>query len=187
MRRSSLIAGMLAVLCGPAEGQSMPTDLHGAVVETTSFHEQVIRRAGKEYPHRQRIDMRIAITSDNKIQGWSISTGFNEFGTSKGKQLPISSTLHRPGSSHNVGGGDRVWILQGSKLIHLYVYKGGGAIKKEITFSRSGGGLACSFQESFARENGVGPITWESSVDGARITLVKSKQVSTTCRVSKAQ
>lgn len=196
MRRPLLILAVMASFWSQAESQSTgieagkigltKADLHGVVIEATALHQQVIQRDGKEYPNRQRNDLKITVTGD-RIEGWNLATGTNQYGVFKGKQLPISSTLQRPGTSHNVGGGNRLWIFQNGTLIHFYVYKGGGALRREISFSRTSSGLACTFRESFARENGAGPITWSSSVDGARTSLLMSKQVSASCRVTRKQ
>jgi hypothetical protein len=190
-----LLYGIAVCVCSstvggqPASSQGAVTavDLRGAVVETTVVHQQVIQRTGAPYANKQKNDTTITIGMDDRIGGWAIATGNNQFGVFKGQRLALSSALHRPFASSNVGGGNGLWIFQGGRLVHFYVYKGGGALKREISFSHTGSGLACKAAESFARENGTGPIIWNSSVDGVRTKLVSSKQISSTCRVTKSR
>lgn len=198
MRRELFIFCLAAGLCSPAESQpkaSEPAaagitmaDLQGMTVETTVFHQQVITRNGSQpYPHRQRQDTKFSISAENKLEGSVLATGYNQNGTFKGTPQRISSSLERPGVGKSFGGGNGVWVFQDSTLTSFYVYKAGGAFKRDIVFSRTSNGLACTAKEYFVREDGAGPIVWNSSVDGARMTIVKSSQTSTTCKVTKTQ
>jgi hypothetical protein len=195
MRRALLIIGVMVCLCSPAECQPKANepapsditiaDLRGLTIEATVFHQQVVTRNGGEpFPNRQRVDIKFSVTQEDKMEGSILSTAYIHGAAYKGTQS-FSSRLERPGVGTNFGGGNGVWIFQDGMLTSLYVYKAGGAYKREFSFSRTSSGLACAIKESFARENGTGPIVWNSSVDGARMSIIRTTQTSATCKVTK--
>ena len=96
-------------LTEPAAGTIAMADLQGMTIETTVFHQQVItRNGGTPYPHRQRQDTKFSVSAENKLEGFVLATGYNQFGTFKGATQPFSSSLERPGVGKSFGGGNGV-------------------------------------------------------------------------------
>jgi hypothetical protein len=159
-------------------------ELNGVVIEAAVVHQQVLLRQGEKFPNRSEFFEKYVIKGD-KIEGTINPTNHNHWGTRKGKTQTAAATLERPTDSKNFGGGNGVWIFDQGTITNLYVFKGGGAFRREIFLSRTDNGLSCTIKQSFARENGVGSIVWNSSVDGSVLTLVSNKVISSSCKISK--
>jgi hypothetical protein len=63
--------------------------------------------------------------------------------------------------------------------------RGSGATKRDITFTRTAEGLTCTAKDDFVRENGTGRVVLESGIDGAKVTLISWKLISSSCRVTR--
>jgi hypothetical protein len=198
MRRELSIFCMTACLCSPAESQPKANepapsditmaDLRGLTIEATTFHQQIVtRNGGQPFPNRQRVDIKFSVTPEDKMEGSILATAYNHGATHNGTPQPISSRLERPAAGKNFGGGNGMWVFQDGTLTSLYVYKAGGAFRREFSFSRTSTGLACTIKDIYAREDGAGPIVWNSSVDGSRMAIIKTTQTSATCKVTKKQ
>ena len=160
-------------------------ELDGAVVNARTVYQQVLRRDGQQFPVRLQNDVHLSITS-NKIEGNIDLISYTPRGVRKGKSPKFSFTLEQSQEVKNkfLGSGNAVLFFADGTLINLRTYKG-GAFKREITFARVGDGFACSIQDTFAREGGIGSIEMRSAVDGAPVTVISSKQTSSSCQVAK--
>jgi hypothetical protein len=145
-----------AIPDGPAKDAAATlADLNAVTIEGSIVHQQVIHRDGHQYPNQTRFDLKVSIR-DGRIEGSSRSSGRDFRGPYKGKVQPISSTIEKPVVSGNYGGGNGVWFMNERTLTSLFVFKDGGAFKREIFFSRADNVLACTIKDTFARENGTG-------------------------------
>jgi len=159
-------------------------ELQGVTIEATVVHQQVLQRDGKQFPNQSRFDVRVSIR-DGRIEGSISPSGHNARGPYQGAVQPVSAALDKPVVSGSFGGGNGIWFVNERTLTSVLVFKGGGAFRREIVFSRTDKGLACTIKEVFARENGAGPINWKSSLDGGSLTLISDRQTSSSCRVKK--
>jgi hypothetical protein len=159
-------------------------ELQGVTINAAVVHQQVLKRDDKQFPQQSRFDLRLSIKGD-RIEGTISPSGHGPRGPYQGKVQPVSATLDKPQASKNFGGGNGIWFVNESGLTNVLVFRGGGAFRREITFTHADGGLACTIKETFARENGAGPITWRASADGLPLTLISDRQVSSSCRVKK--
>jgi hypothetical protein len=160
-------------------------ELDGTITEATVVRQQVWRREGRQFSSRVQTDLKYLIGPGEKFS-WSMTpTVDTPSGRRQGKTVSVSSTLGRAAQSRANGGGDVVNMFNEGTLTNLFVYAAGGGFKREITFTRNPKSLNCSARESFARENGTGPIIVNSSIDDLPLSIISWKQVSSTCRVSK--
>jgi hypothetical protein len=201
MRASSLMSALLLLL-GPAWSEETATDraatapamtnrtvtfaeLEGAAVEVQVVSQQIIRRGEKEYPVRFQNDLKIIIGPGDKIDGSITPTSHGPRGERQGNTRTFSTTLDKVGELVGSGGGVGAWTFAGDgTLIFLRTYKE-GAFRRTIAFSRNAEGFSCTAKESLARENGVGGIALNSAIDNVPVTVVKSEQISSSCRVAK--
>ena len=91
--------------------------------------------------------------------------------------------LERTRELGSMGGGHGVVVFGDGTLTFLRTLKG-GALKRDVAFTRGAQGLACIATEAFVRESGVGAIFFDSSIDGVPMIVVSAKQISSTCRVT---
>lgn len=156
----------------------------GAVVTARIIQEQVIRRDGNQFPVRQQADLHLVVRSNTKIERQIYQTSYSPRGVRKANSGKLSFTLEQPTEPKFLGSGHAVWFFDKETLTNLRVYKG-GAFKREILFARGASGLTCTVTDAFLREDGVGSIELRSAVDGTPVKLISSKQVSSSCQVTK--
>lgn len=161
-------------------------DLQSAIVELSVVRDQMIlNEGGKVVATQLKSDVKFSVRG-NRVEGTLDTTTKSPKGTRKGDTKKFLETIEVPSDTKRFGPGSLVWILKEGKLIELRVFERGGAFRREVSFARSPKGLTCTATEFFARENGTGHIKLKSGVDGAQITVVSSKQVSYTCRITKS-
>jgi hypothetical protein len=177
----------LTALSASASAEEAVTfgELEGSIVEARIIGHQVIRRDGRNISVRFQNDVTLAIGSDGKIDQAISPTADTPRGRRHGPTRRSSHTLERPGDLKGLlGGGDGVFVFTDGTLTWLRTFKGGG-FKRTTTFARGAEGLTCTAIDSFARENGVGSIVLNSSIDGQQTEIVSYKPLSSTCRVKK--
>jgi hypothetical protein len=157
-------------------------DLDGAIIETTSIHDQVGLLNGMRSPNRLAEQRQITIGPGATLQNAITDTISSERGT-KVVQFSGTFTINKPREIGSHGGGHGVYLFANGTLTFLRTLQSGG-FKSEITFHRSGAGLTCSIRSPFARENGTGEVEM-SAASGGSWKLVSSKQISSTCRVTR--
>jgi len=179
------LALALGSIATPALSQPVTfADLQGATIEATVVYQQVRRRDGQVLSGETRQSWRTVIGPGDAIQSTTSQTSSSERGTRTSAPRTGSFTLGKPRTVFDLGGGDAVWAFTNGTLNYLRTYRGAGGYKRTFTFTRAGGGLNCSVRTAFARETGVGRIDLESPF-GGRVEILSSKQVSSSCRVSK--
>jgi hypothetical protein len=157
-------------------------DLDGAIIETTSIHDQVGVLNGMRSPNRLAEERKITIGPGPTLQNAITDTISSERGT-KVVQFSGAFTINKPREIGSHGGGHGVYLFANGTLTFLRTLRSGG-FKSEITFHRSSAGLTCSIRSPFARENGTGEVEM-SAASGGSWKLVSSKQISSSCRVTR--
>jgi hypothetical protein len=179
------LALALGLIATPAWSQPVTfADLQGATIEATIVSHQVRRRDGQILSGESRQTWRTVIGPGDAIQSTTSTTASSERGTRTSAPRTGSFTLGKPRPVSDLGGGHAVWAFTNGTLNYLRTYKGAGGYKRTFTFSRGASGIACTIRTAFARETGVGRIDMESPF-GDRVEILSSKQVSSSCRVSK--
>lgn len=143
-------------------------------------------RDGNRFPVRQQNDVQLVLSANNKLEGSIDVTSHTPRGVRKGKSPSFSFTLEQPRELQKqfLGIGNAVWFFENGTLINLRTYKG-GAFKREFAFARAAGGFTCTVTDTYAREDGVRSIEMRSAADGAPVTVISSKQISSRCQVVK--
>ncbi len=93
-------------------------------------------------------------------------------------------TLDQARPAQEPGGGEAVWTLRDNTLTWMRTLKT-GAYRLDVSLVRGPNGLTCTARETFA-QSGSG-IAMNSSIDGRPMTVIRSRQLSASCRVSKAR
>jgi hypothetical protein len=180
------LALALGLIATPAWSQPVTfADLQGATIEAVVVMQQLRRSGGQTHSGESRQTWRTVIGPGDTIQSTSSTTASSPRGTRTSAPRTGSFTLGKPRAVSDLGGGDAVWVFTNGTLNYLRTYRGAGGYKRTFTFARRAGGLTCTVRTAFARESGVGDIELESPVSGSRVEILSSKQVSSSCRVSK--
>ncbi len=87
----------------------------------------------------------------------------------------------------NLDGGQAVWMFENGALTTLRIYGNAGGFKRTIIFARDGDAFTCKIDAAYLREDGVGRVAFRSAVDNVPTTILNSKQVSSSCKVSKVR
>ena len=172
----------------PACGQAVTLDeLERMTVEATIVRDQVILRDGRKIPVKFQNDLKIVIEPGGKLQVAITPTSQGPRGKRQGETRRSTPTVEKVRELTTLGGGYGVWVFsEDGTLTFLRTYKG-GAFKRTIAFARGPEGLTCKAEEAFARENARGPIILDSAVGAGEVQIVSAKQISSRCRVLKAQ
>jgi hypothetical protein len=161
-------------------------DLQGSVIEARVVRGLVVRKNGREFPVRYQNDFRVVIGPGEQIHYTANAKNYTPSGIRPEKTRAGWSALERAVPINRDGGGHAVWIFRDSTLMTLRTFKEGG-FKRTITFARGSNGLRCTASETYARERGTGPVTMTAETDGVLVTIVSSKPISSTCRVTKKE
>jgi hypothetical protein len=174
---SALAASIWFAAVPNAMAQSVGlTEIEGTVIQGQVTDELVGRNRGLQGTAVVRSVLRLTIGPPGAIeQTWTV-----------GRQRPLSEsfTLDQIKSVKSGGGGEAVWTFDDAMLTFVRTYRA-GALKVEISFARGTNGLTCRLYANFARERGVGPISFDSDTDGTAIEVFGAKQLSSTCQVTR--
>jgi hypothetical protein len=194
MKAIVLLFGLIGVstqaLAEAATGQAATPgavtfdQLEGFVVEANIVRDQVTQRNGRQGPQQAHTSWRLVLGPGLSIQSTVNATFHNPHGQRKAEPVTGSFILDQSRHVGSRGGGQGIWHFEEQALTFTRTFEQ-GALRIKFTFFRSDEALSCQASESFARENGTGPITMRSAVDGQPVTIVRAKQISSTCRVFK--
>lgn len=187
--RKQLLAGCLVLLPTVAQTQTVtPADLEGYAVDTRVVMDQRIRRDGRDLNVQVHFRAQIAFEPDNVILFEFSSTAFGPRGS---RQAPVQkgrALLGKVVEPRNLDGGQAVWVFEDGALSTLRTFGNAGGFKRTISFERDGAGaFTCKIKAAHLREEGVGRVATRSPVDNAPVTILSSKQASSSCKVSKAR
>ena len=158
--------------------------LEGFIVEANIVRDQLTQRDGRQVPQQAHTSWRLVIGPGLSIQSTVNATFHNPHGQSKAEPVTGSFILDQSRHVGSRGGGQGMWHFEEGTLTFTRTFEQ-GAFRIKFAFSRKDEGLSCQASESFARENGTGPIAMRSAIDGQPVTIVRAKQISSNCRVFK--
>jgi hypothetical protein len=80
--------------------------------------------------------------------------------------------------------GHTVWTFAEGTLTFLRANTVAGAFRRDIVFTRSDKGLKCAARDTIVDEKGTSNIVTYSVIDGRPTTILREKQISSTCQVT---
>jgi hypothetical protein len=128
----------------------------------------------------------LSINADKSVEMTVDITRHGPDGTRKAKPSSGSFTLDEAKELPSSLGGEGVWRFEDGSLSFIRTFPS-GAYRVTFAFTRGSAGLTCAVNETFARENGQGEIRIRSPFAGGEVTLVSTKQLSSSCTVTKKQ
>jgi hypothetical protein len=186
---SSLLA--LGMLVGSANGQGGDqanvssnqtvtlADLEGAKIHTKLVTEMLAQRQGKQGPVTQDADWQINVQPEQRINFTFRVTAHTVRGTRAAPERGATVKLDEPWSTDN---GEAVWQFKDGNLTFVRSYQG-GAVRTIVSLKRDGQTLTCASTTVFAGERGKSGLVLNSPIDGAPVTILSWKPVSSTCDV----
>jgi hypothetical protein len=188
-RSISCVCCTLAVLLGgpvPAAGEAVTLDdLAGMVVEAESVRDQTVQLERGPTMVKVNQTWKLKVDPDRTVTFTTTSIGRTQRGTQKSAPTGGVFTLDEQRDVRNRGGGLAVWTFADGTLTFRRTFPA-GAFRASFAFARGPEGLTCTVDSAYAREDGSGPIRAISPFGGREVTIVSAKQVSSDCRVTKA-
>jgi hypothetical protein len=186
--RKLFLVGCLVLLPIAAHAQAVtPADLEGYAVDTRVVMDQRIRREGRELNVQVHFRAQVTFEPENVIRFEFSSTAFGPRGSRQAPTQKGRALLGKVVEPRNLDGGQAVWVFDDGALTTLRTFGNAGGFKRTISFERDGAGaFSCKINAAHLREEGVGRVATRSPVDNVPVTILSSKQVSSTCKVSKA-
>ena len=190
MQRFSICAGFavvhLLVSAGSAAAEPLTeAELEGIVLQAEIGMDQTVRRQGRTGPGKVTQRWRVTVEPDRTVSFTLESTARTPAGTRKAEPARGVFTLDEPRKVRNRGSGEGIWRFADGTLTFLRTLPA-GAFRVSFALDRVGDRLTCKAEAAYAREDGRGPIRLESPYTGDEITIVSARQVSTSCKLSRA-
>ena len=181
----ALLAAIATMAAAPARGQDVTfSDLDGLVIEADIVRDQVVRREGWEFVTENTVRWKVVIGPGDAIENTVSQTSQTSRGDHKSRPMTNSYILGAAREVKTQGGGTGAWEFADGTLSFTRTFKQGG-YRASFAFARGAGGLTCTVSDTFGREDGRGAIVMESVIDGSEVTIIRSKLLSTNCRVVK--
>lgn len=185
--RQQWFVGLFVLFPALAFAQAItPADLEDHVVETSVTMDRRLQMRGREVPNRLDMRLRVKFLRDNAIEFQMTSTSHMRRGAKDGPVLKGQVVLGVIYDARSNDGGQAAWYFEHGTLTSLRTFGDAGGFKRTISFSRNAKGLNCTASASYFHEDGIGRIATRSVIDNAPLTILSAKQVSSTCKVSKA-
>ncbi len=180
-----VLAGTLA-MPSLAQAQAVTfADLEHHTVTANFVYAQTVRLLdqGRTINNENRQTMTLSIGPDGRIDQeyrlQIVAPNGREVGGFKGN---IKAELNKPTRWQH---GDLVFVFENDSLIRLQTFDKGGR-KITLSFKRTPGGLTCSVNAPFSKEEGAGSgIDTTSQATKRRIEILSAKTVSSSCRVTR--
>lgn len=161
-------------------------DLAGASVEANIYRRQSLQRNGRAFSIQTHQNWKFEINGDNTIDMTVNTTVQGPRGTRKAPPNSGRFSLEESRDVRSRGGGQGMWSFADNALHFTRTFQS-GAYRAHFTFSRGEGAVTCEVTEGFARLDGNKPITLNSAIDGAPVSIIDSKQEPSDCKVRLAQ
>lgn len=156
-------------------------DLAGVTIQARANYNMRIRRAEGEFSTQTTHVMKFKIDQDGRIGGQVNRTVTTPRGP-RTRSGQMKARIGKPGESP--AGGDRLWLIDGDKLVLLRAFEAGG-FKGEIEFKGTGPAMTCVYRAPFVREQGKGNIRNQQSVVGGPVTILSATQTGSDCKVTR--
>ena len=181
------VAVALVALSAPASAQEVTfSDLEGHIVEADIHREQSGRRQGQTKSARFHQNWKFSFNADKSIELTIAATRHGPDGASATKPTSRTFTLDEQRNVPGLGGGEGVWTFADGTLIYIRTLLS-GAYRASFAFARGSAGLTCTVTEAWGREDGRGEIKIQSPYDGREVTIVSTKQLPSSCKVTRKQ
>jgi hypothetical protein len=158
-------------------------DLADIVVDAVINRSQEVIRGGQKKSVRVQQQWRFTIAADNTIETSVTTIALTPKGKKKSKPMRGTFILDDAQDVPSMGGGKAGWSFADGTLTFTRTFPA-GAYRAAYAFARSDAGLTCTVTEAFAREGGKGPLKLQSAFGGVEVTVLSSKQLASTCKVS---
>jgi hypothetical protein len=153
-------------------------------VNADIHRQQSVQKKGKRFTIRQHQNWKFYVNDEHVIVFTVQTTVQTPRGTRKPKPNSGRLALDETVQVKSRGGGHAGWSFSDGTLTFTRTYPA-GAYRVHYAFARKeDGAMTCSVTEAFAREGGKGAIRLESAFGGT-VTILSSKQLRSSCRVSK--
>lgn len=180
--RQVLAALALAVAAVPLPAGAITLEeLAGITIQARATYNMRIRRAEGEFATQATHVMKFKIEPDGAITGQVNRTVTTPRGP-RTRSSPMKARIGKP--SEAASGVDRLWLIDGDKLVLLRAHEAGG-FKGEIEFKSTGATMTCTYRAPFVREEGKGNIRSKQSVVGGPVTILSATQKSSDCKVTR--
>jgi hypothetical protein len=174
--------GEKAVVTPPMPSSQAVTlaDIEGAKIHTKLVTEMLVQRQGRQGQRTQEVDWQINVLPEQGISFTFQATSHTPRGTRTSPVRERTVKLDEPWSTDN---GEAVWQFKDGDLIFVRSHQG-GAVRTVVSLKRDGQNLTCATSMVFARERGKNGLVMNSAIDGAPVTILSWKPVSSTCDVT---
>ena len=180
-----VLASILA-MSSPGEAQPVTfADLANHTVTANFVYAQTVRvlDEGRTVNNENRQTITLALHADGRIdQQYRIqivAPNGRDVGGFTGR---IKAELNKPTKWQH---GEMVFVFEDDSLIRPQTFNKGGR-KITLSFKRTPGGLTCSVDAPFSKEEGAGRgVDTTSQTTKQRIEILSAKTVSSSCRVTK--
>jgi hypothetical protein len=149
------------------------SSFQGRTITAEVKYETWARRNGREFDNPVRFVFVVNVGRDGKVNG----TATRHVVGPRGPQSETRSFSASLGKAEQVREGHRLMVINGNTLTMLRTFEAGGA-KTTITMNGSG----CTIRAPIMKEVGAGPMRRQAVVGGT-IEILRSRQVSTSCRI----
>jgi hypothetical protein len=182
-RVGGIIAAFLATTPVRAEETITFKELQGASIEATAVRDQTVHQKSGTIPVQIHTNVTITLgPSDSIHHTWHHSTR-RPHGKRDHPPLSGDFTLGVRRQVSSAGQGTAQYTFSDSTLTFVRTFKNGAFIST-VKFARAKDAVKCTFDESFARQDGKGEIELESP-SGEPTKVLSWKQVASTCRVTR--
>jgi hypothetical protein len=166
----------------PAAAEVNFSDLEGAVVEAVIDRDQIVRRGAQTFPVHIQQNWTVIVNADKTIDTTMRATSHGPRGTRRAEPTSGGFMLDTPRAVGSRGGGEALWTFADETLTFTRTFLS-GAFRSHFAFAKGPDGLTCTANAAFARERGRDEIKLESPFGGGFVTIVSSKQTSSSCKV----
>jgi hypothetical protein len=166
----------------PAAAEVNFSDLEGAVIEAVIDRDQTVRRGAQTFPVHIQQNWTIVVNADKTIDTTMRATSRGPRGTRRAEPTSGGFMLDTPRAVKSRGGGEALWTFADETLTFTRTFLS-GAFRSHFAFAKGPDGLACTANAAFARERGRDEVKLESPFGGGFVTIVSSKQTSSSCKV----
>jgi hypothetical protein len=174
----------LAALSASTSAQAVSlSDLDGLIVEADVHRDQNMWRQGGRVSVKVNQSWKISFGNENSIRFAVNTTVRTSDGIRTAPQNAGTFTLDEPREVASRGGGEAVWTFLDETLTFIRTFRS-GAYRIHFAFARGSSGLTCTVTEAFAREGENGEIKMQSPF-GGEVSIISTKQLPSSCKVSK--
>ncbi len=161
------------------------SELEGSDLAIRIKRDMVVRRDGRQASIGVEADFGVRVAAGGAIEQTYVSTADTPFGKRRGEKIVSAFTLDQARPAQEQGGGEAVWTLRNDTLTWVRTLRT-GAYRLDVSLVRGANGLTCTARETFTQSGGGG-IAMNSSIDGRPMTVIRSRQLSASCRVTRSR